>query len=142
MSLTIMFIDDSESDKVLFRHVLQAIDPTLQYITAADGREGLEFLQLTEKLPDYIFLDINMPRMNGMEFLAVIKKMDRLSQIPVILYSTAQAWIYEQMATELGATQCLTKSMDFDETCSTIGSIILNDPAHSNGKQKNGHEQN
>lgn len=141
MSLTIMFIDDSESDKVLFRQVLKAIDPSLDYITAGDGREGLQYLQLTEKLPDYIFLDIDMPRMNGMEFLAIIKKMDRLSCIPVIIYSTAQTWIYEQMARELGAMQYLTKSLDFDETCVSITSIILND-IHSNGIQKNGHEKN
>jgi CheY-like chemotaxis protein len=119
-----MFIDDSKSDQVLFKHVLKAIDPTLNYVTASDGKEALDYLELTDNLPDYIFLDINMPKMNGMEFLAIVKKMERLVRIPIIIYSTAQAWVYEQMALELGAFQCLTKSSDFDQTCQTVSSII------------------
>jgi CheY-like chemotaxis protein len=124
MQLSIMFIDDSTSDKVLFKHVLKAIDTSLEYITAADGQEALEYLTAASKLPDYIFLDINMPRMNGIEFLGIIKTMERLKSIPIIMYSTAQAWVYEHMAKELGAAHCLTKSSDFDETINAISDII------------------
>jgi CheY-like chemotaxis protein len=143
MSLRIMFIDDSDSDKVLFKYVLKAIDSSLEYITAADGKEALEYLDKAETLPDYIFLDINMPRMNGIEFLAVMKKIERLKSIPVIMYSTAQAWVYEQMAIELGAAQCLTKSSDFEGTCKVISDIILHNNVIGHGQLKNGnHEKN
>ena len=85
-----MFIDDSESDRVLFRHVLQFIDDTIEYLTAIDGEDGLDYLiSSAAKLPDYIFVDINMPRMNGIEFLEKIKAIKALSNIPVIIYSTA-----------------------------------------------------
>jgi CheY-like chemotaxis protein len=128
-NLTVMFIDDSESDRVLFRHVLSFIDDTIDYITAIDGKDGLDYLNSSEaKIPDYIFVDINMPRINGIEFLEKIKAIEHLAGIPVILYSTAAPWIYEEKATRLGASQCLTKSMGFDETCKTIATILVPDP--------------
>jgi DNA-binding NarL/FixJ family response regulator len=128
-NLTVMFIDDSESDRVLFRHVLKFIDDTIEYITAIDGKDGLDYLiSAAAKIPDYIFVDINMPRVNGIEFLEKIKAIEQLAGIPVILYSTAAPWIYEEKATRLGASHCLAKSMGFDETCQAIASIIVHHP--------------
>jgi CheY-like chemotaxis protein len=141
--LTIMLVDDGDGDRALFHHILQTIDPSLQYVTATDGEHGLDYLLTAEILPDYIFLDINMPRMSGMELLEKIKNIERLSHIPVIMYSTAQPWVYEQDAKRLGAVAALEKKMDFNESCHAIASVIFEHPELKDGEEteKGGNHQ-
>jgi len=60
--MTVFYADDDVEDCDLFTEALQQIDSEVKCITAKDGKEALDFLKLTYDLPDYIFLDINMPR--------------------------------------------------------------------------------
>lgn len=65
----ILVIDDSETDQFICSCVLEEYNSDIEVIQAYDGQEGLELLQKLEKPPELILLDINMPRMNGHEFL-------------------------------------------------------------------------
>ena len=67
------------------------------------------------ELPDYIFLDINMPRMNGRECLAELKKDIRLKNIPVIIYSTSTHSEDVELSIQLGAAYYLSKSSDIHQ---------------------------
>jgi CheY-like chemotaxis protein len=63
------------SDTFLFREVLAEVDPALQFLSASDGEEALQKLTaLDASLPYLIFMDLNMPRMDGKECLAALKK--------------------------------------------------------------------
>lgn len=85
-------IDDDEDDQEIFSLALNAIDKDIQCITAKDGIEALNVLETDQRLtPDFIFLDLNMLRMNGRECLKEIKKIPHLREIPVIIYSTSSA---------------------------------------------------
>lgn len=66
---TILLIDDNESEQFLYKAIVNAVDSNIKIISAYDGVEGLEILETLEEKPDCILLDINMPRMNGLEFL-------------------------------------------------------------------------
>lgn len=67
---TILIIDDNEAEQFLYRHLVNTYDPNIKVESVYDGEEALAYLEDTSKeQPDCILLDINMPRMNGFEFL-------------------------------------------------------------------------
>lgn len=100
----ILLVDDDPDELLLFEDALKELpdSPTLTY--ARDGQQLMQFLGNEQgKLPAIIFLDLNMPRMNGFETLQEIRKSDKLHKIPVVIFSTtsqAQAIdkVYEQGA--------------------------------------------
>ncbi len=103
-------VDDDVDDQEIFALALRKVDPDINCLFANDGIDALSKLQQDESfIPDYIFLDLNMPRMNGRQCLIELKKIDRLSHVPVIMYSTSseQKDIHETKS--LGATDYVAK---------------------------------
>ncbi len=86
---TIMLIDDSEEEHYLTEYVIKKYDPSLVMIQAYDGDEALAMLAEMEEHPSLILLDINMPRMNGFEFLEEYQKLYS-SSVVVMLSSSDQ----------------------------------------------------
>ena len=86
-----MYIEDDLDDIDLFTDVLKSINKNISLLTYCDSQEALDFLLHTPVLPDYLFLDINMPGMNGRDALRYIKVNQRLEDLPVIMYSTARS---------------------------------------------------
>lgn len=95
---------------------LKAINSSTKIVYAFDGVEALEKLRNGElESVDFIFLDLNMPRMNGKQFLAEIKKDPVLKNIPVIIYSTSSDSHDREEAERLGAKAFLTKPPYFSQ---------------------------
>jgi CheY-like chemotaxis protein len=86
----ILFIDDDTDDKEIFLEAIRELDPEIHCESASNGAEALELLMQQDALPRYIFLDINMPVMDGKSFLEEMKANNRLKNIPVIIYSTTR----------------------------------------------------
>jgi CheY-like chemotaxis protein len=132
-SIAIMLIDDSLSDRRLFQYVLNEINSDIKYIPIENGTKAIDYLSSSDYIhPDYIFLDVNMPGMNGIECLERIKKIKSVKHIPVIVYSTDPLKNYEEAAMSLGAYQCLRKSIDFNETCKVIKSLLQEENNNKN----------
>jgi DNA-binding response OmpR family regulator len=111
MTKRILIVDDDEDDRELFCDTVAKIDSTIDCFQAKDGEEALTFLKKLTKtnLPDFIFLDLNMPRINGKQCLIELKKSKPLSEIPVIIY-TSSKWDKDKMETRmLGAAHFITK---------------------------------
>ncbi|GHG17610.1 two-component system response regulator [Deinococcus indicus] len=91
--IEILLVEDSEPDIVLTREAFADAGVLNNLHVARDGVEGLEMLRAAGLVPrpDVILLDINMPRMNGLEFLREIKRDPDLMTIPVIMLTTSQA---------------------------------------------------
>lgn len=85
---TILLIDDDELDQYLCARLFKRSGLSLNVLTANDGVEALELLDATESYPDLILLDINMPRMNGLEFLTQYSKFEH-RDLPVIVMLTS-----------------------------------------------------
>lgn len=120
-----MLIDDDEDDVLFFMDALQEIDPSLQLITASNGEEALQMLLAHgAPVPDYIFLDMNMPLVNGRECLIRIRQADRLSSVPVIIYSTSSGRMEAAGLLSLGASYYLTKPFRFSEMVKSIRFIL------------------
>lgn len=110
-----ILIDDDPDDQEIFLLALQKLQANIKCITADNGIEALQILEQENIHPDYIFLDLNMPRMNGKQCLAEIKKIKRLELIPVIIYSTSTVQSDIMETKELGAADYITKQSSIKE---------------------------
>ncbi|MCW3086888.1 MAG: response regulator receiver protein [Sediminibacterium sp.] len=107
--MTYFLIDDDVDDQEIFSMALQEADPQVGCRFANDGIEALETLRNETFTPDCIFMDLNMPRMNGNECLVEIRKIDRLHPVPVIMYSTSSDQKLINRSKELGASDFIVK---------------------------------
>ncbi len=103
-------IDDDLDDQELFSMALKRVDKNIELRSARDCIEGLESLKdnITYS-PEYIFLDINMPRMNGLQCLPEIKKLEHLKDSKIIMYTTSSSEAVQQTTRKLGADDFLVK---------------------------------
>lgn len=124
-----LLVDDDPDDQEVFLSALSDVSSTALCLVAPDGDRALELLHSEETIPDYIFLDLNMPRMNGFEFLAAIKKSKILQNIPVIVYSTTSQTGQIDKARKLGATEFFTKTYKYDELRSLLKKYFGDWPA-------------
>tara|TARA_R110002126_G_scaffold13118_4_gene56964 strand:- start:109136 stop:109516 length:381 start_codon:yes stop_codon:yes gene_type:complete len=87
----VLVIDDSETDQFICSCILEEYNNNIEILKAYDGKEGLEVLAKLDSPPEMILLDINMPRMNGHEFLAEYTKMhENPASVVVMLTSSSQ----------------------------------------------------
>ncbi len=88
--INILMADDDEDDRYFFALALKKVSVPSKLVTVADGEQLIEYLTTTKrKVPEILFLDINMPRKNGYECLTEIKKNTGIKDFPVIMYSTS-----------------------------------------------------
>ncbi len=124
----ILLLEDELSDAYLVKMALKEGKVLAHLHHVVDGREGLDFLNKTEKYaeaprPDLIFLDLNMPRMNGSEFLAAIKADERFKSIPVVVLTTSDFEKDVIGSYQLGATSYITKPVDMPQFIKAIQQI-------------------
>ena len=123
---TILLIEDEPADANLVRLALKENKIACRLHHVLDGIEALTFLHHTNQsnstvpLPDLILLDINMPRMNGREFLAAIKNDVQLCSIPVVVLTTSDVERDVITSYQLGAASYITKPVDIDQFIAAI----------------------
>jgi CheY-like chemotaxis protein len=108
----LMIVDDDRDDRFFFSIAVKDLGTGFECIEAQHALDALEQLEKAERLPDFIFLDLNMPQMTGKDFLALLKKDARFKEIPVIIYSTSDYWKDLEETNKLGASYYLTKTWD------------------------------
>ncbi|MEJ0031578.1 MAG: response regulator [Bacteroidota bacterium] len=114
--ITFLLADDDADDKTLFCEALAEINPDIVCHTASDGKEALAILSERQiNKPNIIFLDINMPIMDGWQCLGKIKEHNDHRDIPVIMYSTSSYQRDIELALENGAFCFFTKPSDYRE---------------------------
>src|SRR5690349_7796961 len=102
--IEVLLIEDDTDDQEVFSMVLQEIDPSIQCSFANNGIEGLERLQRSKSFrPDFIFIDLNMPMMNGFDCLREIKKSAHLENCRTIIYTTSSDEKFLTQSKILGA---------------------------------------
>ncbi|NUY80455.1 response regulator [Flavobacterium sp. MAH-1] len=109
----ILHIDDDPEDCELFQEALKAVSDA-EYHAIHDAFKALTILKSGSILPEIIFLDLNMPRMDGREFLEAIQDDERLKKIPVIVLSTSDVRGMMHQTKGLHASAYLTKPTDYD----------------------------
>ncbi len=128
MPTDILLVEDNEGDARLLREILLEINKTVRLHVVADGLEAMAFLRyqgphLNAPRPDLILLDLNMPKMDGLEVLAQVKTDPWLRTIPVIVLTTSQAETDVVRSYRLTASCYLTKPEELNELRSLVKSL-------------------
>lgn len=114
---SILVVDDCKADQFLSRNILEREYPDAEILEACDGLEALELLNGSDKKIDLIILDINMPRMNGHEFLTTYNQMsgENKSSVVVMLTSSDNLEDKEKSMAYDFVVDYFIKSMDKDD---------------------------
>ena len=121
----ILLVDDDVDDRKYFKEALYALDPAVKFDEAKDGQQALDHLRnASSSLPDYIFLDLRMPRHNGRQCLRQIKADERLQHIPVIIYTTSEEADDSKEMQALGAVRFVSKPSNTDEIYYMISLVL------------------
>ncbi len=124
----IMLVEDSAADVALAKEIFKEGGLSFDLQVAGDGVEALEMLRKEgehkdKPLPDFILLDLNMPRMDGREFLSIVKADPKLKRIPVLIMSTSDSPRDVLTCYELQANAYIAKPLDIDDFISLVESI-------------------
>ena len=124
-NIILLIVDDDEDDKQLFIESAKEVDENISCITANNGLEALQILENKENiLPDYIFLDLRMPRLSGKRCLEEIKKDSRLMHIPVFIYTTSRELEDSSEMKALGAAHFISKPVNPEEIYYLISAVL------------------
>jgi CheY-like chemotaxis protein len=123
--MTVLFVDDDIDDREFFIDALSYVDSGISCILAKNCEQALAMLREAAQLPDYVFLDINMPSMDGKSCLSEIKSDQRFKAIRVVMYSNTSDQRLMEEYKALGATFFLVKPPTFKDLCDSLSVMLL-----------------
>jgi CheY-like chemotaxis protein len=123
----VFLIEDDTDDQEFFVMAVENAFPTIKCICADTGIDALEILKADRAfVPDKIFVDINMPRMDGMECLMEIKKIHSLESVPVYMYSTSAEPAIVKSCIRLGAAGFIKKEISISGLQRQLEEVMRN----------------
>ena len=124
-NINILIVDDDADDRKFFIDAIKEVDAAINCSTAIDGKQALEQLRNSHNsLPDFIFLDLRMPRVSGKKCLEQIKADKRLKSIPVIIYTTSTDVQESKELRKLGAVHFISKPTNPDEIYYVVSLVL------------------
>lgn len=123
-SRPILVLEDDIVDAMTVRRALKENEIFNDVVIKKDGEEALEYLRnKSNELPSIILLDLNMPRMNGVEFLKIIRQDEKLVSIPVVVLTTSRSEQDKIDTFKLGISGYIIKSVNYHEFVEIIKTI-------------------
>ena len=118
-----MIVDDEAHIRMLIEQTLEDLeDEGVELLFADNGEKALSIIQ--EEKPDLVFLDVMMPKMNGMEVCHKVKKELGIDGVYIILLTAKGQEVDRQKGLEMGADRYMTKPFDPDEMLSVAEEIL------------------
>ncbi|MEO5776659.1 MAG: response regulator [Flavobacterium sp.] len=124
MRKNVLHIDDDEDDLEIFSAAIQSIDSKIKCISVNNAVDALKRITSRELAPEVIFIDLNMPRMDGFQFLAELKKVPGLN-IPVIVLSTSSHMETINKVNKLGADGYVAKPNTIKEFVRLLSPFLI-----------------
>lgn len=120
----ILLVEDDVVDMMSVKRALRDLNVTNPFFHTENGEEALAFLRSGKNpVPAIILLDLNMPRMNGFEFLKIVKKDENLRRIPVIILTTSKAELDKAQTYDLGVAGYMIKPVDYQQFVEVMRTI-------------------
>ncbi|MDD5064085.1 MAG: response regulator [Phycisphaerae bacterium] len=125
-SRPVLLVEDDSIDAMTVKRAFKDLNVANPLVHTLNGEEALKYLKNQEnKIPCIILLDLNMPRMNGIEFMQVVKADDKLKEIPIVVLTTSQEERDKIKSFGLGVAGYMLKSVDYKEFVETIRTINI-----------------
>lgn len=128
---SVLLVEDDFFDTMTVQKSFEKFSVPHKLYTAFNGLEALDLLlgrngvEAIDPLPDVILLDLNMPKMNGYEFMAEIQNHPHLAQIPVFIITTSAMDVDRLTAQNLGVRGYILKPLDFETSTDMVDSMSL-----------------
>lgn len=119
----ILLVEDDQVDVMTTRRALKEIHVANPLVVCEHGEEALDYLRNADELPCIVLLDLNMPVMNGIEFLRSVKEDVRLRRIPAVVLTTSEEKLDKERSFDLGAAGYMPKPVDYRNFVDIMRSI-------------------
>lgn len=123
-TLKILLIEDDAIEVMKFKRVLSNLALNHTIVEANNGEEALKLLNIKDQMPNLILLDLNMPRIDGIEFLSNLKRIDRLKHIPAVVITTSSNYKDLKKCYEIGIAGYMLKPLEYEEYITKIESLL------------------
>ena len=121
-----LLIEDDIDDQEIFCMALEAVDIKVKCSVANNGYDAIERLKAeTSFTPNYIFLDVNMPKMNGVECLKALKQIARLKDTRILMYSTSEESKVVEQCKALGADDFIIKPPSLESLKTILSQVLI-----------------
>lgn len=129
-----LLVTNDPLDQAIFARALRDVSPNTVCCIASNGIEAIEIMTEEQVIPDFIFVELNMPYMDGIEFLKQIKSRQPLVQIPVIVHSDVPQPDKLPSIKEAGASAIYFKEYEYGGVCNILYLYFLSQlsPLHLN----------
>ena len=114
-SLNILLIEDDEIEVIKFNRAIKSLELNHRIIEANNGEEAVDMLKTKEIIPDIIILDLDMPKLNGIEFLTILKADHVLKYIPAIILTTSNNHTAVKECYKIGIGGYIIKPLKYDD---------------------------
>jgi CheY-like chemotaxis protein len=119
--INILLVEDDQLDAMDIKRTLDKLNIIYKMVVARNGEEAIDFLkgnheESIDKLPDVVLIDINMPRMNGLEFLSVIRSTEEWKGLKCFVITTSDEQVDKDKADELGVSGYIVKPFKASST--------------------------
>ena len=121
---SILLLEDDIVDVMTIKRAIKQLNISNELIVNENGEQGLDYLNQCTELPGLIFLDLNMPKMNGIDFLGAIKPNKKWAQIPIVVLTTSKNEHDELAAFSKGVSGYMIKPVDYAQFKDMIETII------------------
>ncbi|MBC2844232.1 response regulator [Winogradskyella flava] len=122
--LKVLLIEDDMIEVMKLNRATSSLQLNHTIIEANNGEDALKLLEQKDKLPDIILLDLNMPKINGIEFLKILKSDSRLKYIPTIILTTSNNQRDLLECFNIGIAGYVLKPLKYEEYVSKIEKLL------------------
>lgn len=122
--MNILFIEDDNIETMKLQRTVSKLETKHNITEAKNGEEALNFLKSDSDLPDIIFLDLNMPRMSGIEFLQILKADDVMKYLPTVILTTSENRADLLECYKIGIAGYILKPLKYEDYASKITKVL------------------
>jgi len=123
-ALNILLIEDDMIEIMKLNRTISSLQLPHKITEASNGEDALKILEKKDELPDIILLDLNMPKINGIEFLGILKNDDILKYIPIIILTTSNNQKDLLECYKIGVAGYVLKPLKYEEYVSKIEKVL------------------